>query len=297
MKQRLIIVFVFALVVSAVASILLYRVIASQMSVAKAAKPPDQVLVAARSLAIGDLIKDGDVKIADWGGTIPQGALLKPEDAIGRGVVEPIYEGEPILDSRVAAKGAGAGLAAIIPPGMRAVAVRVNDIAGVAGFVTPGMHVDILIAGTPPTATASGLGTQSKTLLQNMQVLSAGQDIQKDNEGKPANVGVVNLLATPEQAEVLSLASNEMRLQMVLRNPTDVEKPKTQSTAVQYLFTGVDGMPGPQAPKLPAPAKRAAPPPAPVLVAEKPKVDAPKPLPITVEVISGSRKMEATFQP
>ena len=181
MKQRLIIVFIFALAVSAVASVLLYRVIASQMT-AKAAKPPDQVLVAAHNLAIGDLIKDGDVKVADWGGAIPQGALLKAEDAVGRGVVEPVYEGEPILESRVAAKGAGAGLAAIIPPGMRAVAVRVNDIAGVAGFVTPGMHVDILIAGVPPGSPNGNLGTQSKTLLQNMQVLLPGEDYRSEGQ-------------------------------------------------------------------------------------------------------------------
>src|SRR5690242_20029767 len=96
---------------------------------ANATKPGNQVLVATRNLVSGDLIKDGDVKSADWGGAVPTGAILKPEDAIGRGVIEPIYLGEPIVESRIAAKGAGAGLAAIIPPGMRAVTVRVNDVA------------------------------------------------------------------------------------------------------------------------------------------------------------------------
>jgi pilus assembly protein CpaB len=225
---------------------------------------------------------------------------MKPEDAIGRGVIEPIYMGEPIVESRIAAKGAGAGLAAIIPPGMRAVAVRVNDVAGVAGFVTPGMRVDILLAGTPP-GSASNVGTLTKTLLQNVEVLSAGQNLQKDNEGKPVSVPIVNLLVTPEQAEVMSLASNEERIQMILRNPTDKESSKTRGTAVEYLFNGVDGMPGPQeAPKKVA-AKRAAPklsppPPPPTPVAAKPEPPKVVP-PLVVEVIHGSRRTEAKFEP
>jgi pilus assembly protein CpaB len=294
MKQRLVSVLVFALVVSAAASILIYRLINSQITAS--AKPGNRVLVASRNLERGDLIKDTDIKVADWGGDVPQGAIMKPEDAIGRGVIEPVYMGEPIVESRIAARGAGAGLAAIIPPGMRAVAVRVNDVAGVAGFVTPGMHVDILLAGTPP-GNPSNVGTLTKTLLQNVEVLSAGQNLQKDNEGKPVSVPIVNLLVTPEQAEVMSLASNEARIQMILRNPTDKEASKTRGTAIEYLFNGVDGMPGPPvAPKQVA-VKRAAPkPPPPPPPAAKPEpVKAPPP--IIVEVIHGSRRADAKFQP
>src|SRR5215475_870307 len=130
-------------------------------------------------------------------------------------------------------KGAGAGLAATIPPGMRAVAVRVNDIVGVAGFIRAGTHVDVLIAGTHPKGNG-GLGTLTKTLLQNVEVISAGQDITKDAEGKPVNVGVVNMLVTPEQAEVLSLASNETRIQLILRNPLDKAVTKTSGTSIAY---------------------------------------------------------------
>jgi pilus assembly protein CpaB len=293
-KQRLITVLIFALVVSAAASVLIYRLINSQITAS--AKPGNRVLMAARNLERGDLIKDADIKVADWGGALPPGAILKPEDAIGRGVIEPIYLGEPIVESRVAAKGAGAGLAAIIPPGMRAVAVRVNDVAGVAGFVTPGMRVDILLAGNPPGNTSS-VGTVTKTLLQNVEVLSAGQNIQKDNEGKPVSVPIVNLLVTPEQAEVMSLASNEERIQMILRNPTDKEESKTRGTAVEYLFNGVDGMPGPKtAPKAVA-AKRAAPKPPPPPVAAKAEPVKPPPPPIIVEVIHGSRRADAKFEP
>jgi pilus assembly protein CpaB len=295
-NKRLISVLIFALVVSAGASLVLYRLITSQME-ANAKAPANRLLVAAHNLDNGVLIKDGDIKVADWGGPIPTGAIVKPEDAIGRGVVQQIYEGEPLLETRVAAKGAGAGLAATIPPGMRAVALRVNDIVGVAGFVTPGMKVDILIAGTPPKGNG-GLGTLQKTLLQNVEVLSAGQNIQKDAEGKPISVGVVNMLVTPEQAEVLSLASNETRLQLVLRNPMDKEETHTRGTATAYLYDGKNGEPPTAvspAKTGTAPTKRAsapAPPPPPAPAKAKPE---PPPPPITVEVIHGSSRAQAKF--
>lgn len=297
MNKRLVSVLVFALVVSAVASYILYRVIDAQISNNKPA-PANRVLVATHNLDNGALVKDVDVRLADWGGPVPMGALLKTEDAVGRGVVSQIYEGEPILDTRLAAKGAGAGLAATIPPGMRAVAVRVNDIVGVAGFVIPGTKVDLLIAGTPPKGNG-GLGDVTKTLMQNVEVLSAGQNIQKDAEGKPISVGVVNMLVTPEQAEVLSLASNETRIQLILRNPMDKEETNTKGTTVSYLYENKNGLapaaggkPVATATKAGAP-KRAAvpPPPPPAPVKAKPE----PPPPITVEVIHGSSRAQSKF--
>ena len=108
----------------------------------------------------------------------------------------------------------------VIPRGMRAVAVPVNEVVGYAGFVVPGVHVDVLIFSTPPSGTA-GLGTQPRTLLQNIELLTVGQDFKKDAKGKPVAVQVVNLLVTPEQAEQLSLASHQTTIQLVLRNPLD----------------------------------------------------------------------------
>jgi pilus assembly protein CpaB len=290
MNKRLISVLIFALVVSAAASFLVYRLVVAQMAnSAKAAGA--RVVVASHNLQNGALIKDSDLKVADWGGPVPQGAITKPEDAIGRGVIEPIYEGEPVLESRVAQRGAGAGMAASIPPGMRAVAIRVNDVVGVAGFVTPGMRVDVLIAGNPPGPGSQQTGTRTKTLLQNVEVLSAGQNIQKDAEGKPVSVPVVNLLVTPEDAEVLSLASNETRIQLVLRNPTDKEPVKTPGTAIAYLFNGRQPLPPdkPAAPKT-RPAPKPAPPPPPAAAPPPDKVN------ITVEVIHGSKKTESKFE-
>jgi pilus assembly protein CpaB len=255
-------------------------------------------VVANRNLGNGELIKDGDVKMADWTGPIPPGAIMKPEDAVNRGVVESIYQGEAVVESRLAARGAGAGLAAIIPQGMRAVAVRVNDVVGVSGFAATGSHVDILIAGNPPGG--GNVGTVTKTLLQNIEILSAGQNIQKDAEGKPVTVPVVNLLVTPEQAEVLSLASNEARIQLILRNPTDKVESKTKGTAMAYLFSGGVAPPpealkalGQAAPQRQVRKPAPPPPPAP----EPPKVVAPPPPPpIVVEVIHGTKKVDQKFK-
>jgi len=292
-KQRLVFVVLFALVVSGAASAVLYRLISAQLAANKVAVS-SKVVVATRNLPSGELIKEVDVKIADWSGPMPVGALTKTEDALNRGVIEPIYQGEPLVESRVSKPGVGAGLASMIPAGMRAVAVRVNDVVAVSGFAAAGSHVDILIAGNPPGGNQAA-GTVTKTLLQNVEILSAGATIQKDAEGKPVSVPTVNLLLTPAQAEIMSLASNEARIQMVLRNPTDKEETKPPGTAMAYLFSG--GVAPPPAAAgagtaRPA-ARKAAPPPPPA----PPKVVVPPPPPpINVEVIHGSRKTEQKFQ-
>ncbi|HLK19081.1 MAG TPA: RcpC/CpaB family pilus assembly protein, partial [Bryobacteraceae bacterium] len=148
----------------------------------------------------------------------------------------------------------------------------------------------------PPGGAGSGLGTVTKTLLQNMQVLSAGQDMQKDAEGKPVSVPVVNLLVTPDQAETLSLASNEMHIQLVLRNPLDTQKVTTPGTAVSNLFTGDTGV-ALQPRPAPKPAVKTAAK-APLAKPVVPQVDPPKPVvPLTVEVITGTTRAETKFKP
>ncbi len=296
MNKRLLSVLAFALVISVVASLILYRLISTKL-VNSAKASTTQVAVASHDLDIGTLIKDSDLKSADWSGPQPKGAVANPSDAIGRGVVAAIYEGEPILDGRLAMRGAGAGLAATIPMGMRAVAVHVNDVVGVAGFVVPGMRVDILIAGNPPLAPVS-LGTQTKTLLQNIEVLSAGQNIQKDAEGKPNSVQVVNLLVSPAQAEILSLASNETRIQLILRNPLDNDTVKTPGTAIANLFSGNEGLPQATRPSVSTPRPRVRL----VSASKQTAVAPPEPakivLPVvTIEVFRGSNLTEIKVKP
>jgi len=281
MSQRVFTILLIALVISAGASYAVYRLVQTRIG-ASSGPVSSEILVASRNLQIGTLIKDTDLKTNPWVGQFPAGVLLKKEDAVGRGVISAIVEGEPLLDSRLAAAGAGGGLAATIPPGMRAVAVRVNDVVGVAGFVVSGMRVDVLIAGNPPGSAASG--PKVKTLLQNIEVLSAGQNFQKDGEGKPVQVQVVNLLVTPEQAETLSLASNETRIQLILRNPLDNEATKTPGSAMSTLFG--------EAKPLVAHDSRArvkAAPPAAVLPPPPP------PSPFLIEVLNGAKRTEVKF--
>lgn len=283
MNQRVSGILVIALLVSGAATYLVYHVVASRLS-----QPvPQAVMVvrAARTLEIGTLLRDADLTTGPWVGPLPGGMATKIEAVRGRGVVATIYPGEPVMESRLAATGAGAGLAATIPPGMRAVAVRVNDVVGVAGFVQPGMRVDVLVSGTVPNA-PPGNGPLVKTILQNVEVLSAGQNYQKDAEGKPVVVPVVNLLVDPEQAETLSLASNETRIQLVLRNPLDSQSAKTPGNSVAGLFGGVKATPDPVA--RPRPVVRVSAPPQPKVVI------APIP-PIEIEVFNGATRTEAKF--
>jgi pilus assembly protein CpaB len=234
MNRRLLNVLLIAFVVAAGCSYLVYRLVGNRLM---ATTPKStRVIVAATDVKLGSVLRDVDLTTTEMVGPLPQNVILRREDALGRGVISNLYQGEPILESRLAAVGSGGGLAATIRQGMRACAVKVDEVVGVAGFVTPGMRVDVLITGNPPGAANTNEGPKVKTLLQNIEVLSAGTDIQKDAEGKPQQVQVVNLLVTPDDAELLSLASNQTRIQLVLRNPLDTKVTSPPGTAMANLF-------------------------------------------------------------
>ena len=287
MNKRFVGVLIFAFIVALSVSAVFYRLMVNQSGTAKAAATTVRLALAARDLEMGSILRENDIRIADWPGAVPAGATARIQDLLGRGVTTPIYAREPIIESRLAPAGAGGGLAAMIPQGMRAVAIRVNEVVGVAGFVVAGMHVDILISGNAPGSSGS-LGTLTKTMLQNIEVLSAGQDFKKDAEGKPIMVQVVNLLVTPEQAEQLSLASNQTTIQLILRNPLDRQTTQTPGAAMSNLFTGGKF-------KAPQPAEeqpiRPRPAPKPAAVREAPK----KEEPFVMELLSGTKRAEAKF--
>jgi Flp pilus assembly protein CpaB len=281
-----------ALVVASGASYVAYRLVRNTLAKSSTTATTSQVVVAKRNLEIGTIVKKEDVGMAQWVGAVPKGVITLEKDALDRGVVSTVYEGEPIVESRLANLGAGGGMAATIPPGMRACAVRVDQVVGVAGFAVPGMRVDVLIMGSPPGGATSD-GPKIKTVLQNVQVLSAGQNIQKDAEGKPVQVQVVNLLVTPEQAEILSLASNESKIQLILRNPLDTEASKTEGSTMASLFSGVKTKAPAQAAGTAARTAPAAVKP-PVAPPKTPAIQAP-PAIYLIEVINGPRKDQAKF--
>src|ERR1700733_887950 len=274
MNRRLLLILVSAFVIAAACSYLVYRVVGTRLALGQ--QKSTRVIVAVNDVKLGSVLKDADLSTTDISGPLPKGAILKRQDAIGRGVVSDLYQGEPIVESRLAAVGSGGGLAATIRQGMRACAVKVDEVVGVAGFVTPGMRVDVLISGNPPGPVNITEGPKVKTLLQNIEVLSAGTDIQKDAEGKPQQVQVVNLLVTPEQAELLSLASNQTRIQLVLRNPLDTKLDQPPGTAMAQLFADTN------APK-------------PKPVVSGPKISKATPRIYLVEVFNGSKKTETKF--
>jgi len=222
------------------------------------------IVVTTRPLSVGAVVKPADVKIAKVPAeAFPKGAYSKVEEVLDRPIISNILLEEPILDGRLAAKGAGLGLAPEIPAGMRAVTVRVNDVAGVAGFVLPGMHVDVLVTGRPP----GGDGDITSTVLQNMLVLASAQTLQPDARGQAIQAPTVTLLATPEQAETLTLANIDGRIQLVLRNSSDSATEKTAGRYVDELFGGSRR----QAPAA-APAAAPKPKPKPVETAQAPPV-------------------------
>lgn len=241
MNRRLLTTLAIAFIIAAICGFVVYRMVGTHIASTRTQQTV-KVVAAATDIKLGTILAPANITTVEMSGTLPPGAITDPKQAIGRGALTDIYQGEPLIQARLAAPGSGGGLAPTIPPGMRAIAIRVDQVVGVAGFVTPGMRVDVIVIGTPPNA--QGSEQLSKTILQNVQVLSAGTDIARDNAGKPQQVQVVNILVTPEQAEVISLATGgSNRIQLVLRNPLDTKDVKVPVTAMANLFTGAPEKP------------------------------------------------------
>jgi pilus assembly protein CpaB len=160
-------------------------------------------------------------------------------DVVGRGVITQVVTNEPLLDVKLADRGQG-GLQITIPEGMRAIAVRVDEVIGVAGFVTPGTRVDVFL-----TVDQENVSTQersvTKLIMQNVQALASNQQAQRDPEGNPVLATVITVLVTPDDAEKLILAGSRGRIQMALRNLVDVKDVTTDGARISELLTGVSG--------------------------------------------------------
>jgi pilus assembly protein CpaB len=218
-RNRLLLIGILALGVGALVSYMVYTTLRRTVATVKEANT--QVVVAAIDLQLGSKLEDKDLSVIRLPGSdLPQGYYQNKADILGRGVVVPIAKGEFILPSKLAAENAGAGLPSLIPPGMRAVSVRVNEVVAVAGFVTPGTRVDVLLTGNTP-GVAEALTT---TVLENVEVLAAGQKLQRSAQGEPQTVPVITLLVSPEDTQKLIMASNEGRIQLSLRNPLDTSE-------------------------------------------------------------------------
>src|ERR1700758_2848686 len=232
-RTRLLMIGVLALAAGLLAAVYVYKNLQPRNA---ATADTAEVMVAANDLQVGARVEDHDVKIIRIQSTdMPPGAPRKKADVIGHGVIIPISKGEFILPNRLAGENAGSGLPALIPPGMRAVSVRVNEIVSVAGFVTPGTRVDVLLTGAP---TGSG-EQQTTTVLQNVAVLASGHTLERTSSGEAQNTAVITLLVTPDDAQRLTLASTEGHIQLALRNPLDTKQDDVPASNARGLFRGL----------------------------------------------------------
>lgn len=202
----------------------------------EAATPSRTALVANRDLPAGAVIRREDVKSVSWpGSAVPRGLATQTGDVVGRGLITEVRENEPLLEWKLAHRDGGGGLPITIPEGMRAVSVRVDEVVGVAGFVLPGTRVDVLATVVPGTDRRQ---TTTRMILQNVRTLAADQQHQQDIDGEPKYVTVVTLLLTPEEAETLTLAATEGRIQLALRNTLDSGEINTTGQRITSLVAG-----------------------------------------------------------
>jgi pilus assembly protein CpaB len=230
-RNRLLMIGVLALALGAFVSVLVYKNLQGKGPVETGV----DVIVAANDIQVGAKIEEHDIHLAKFPATsLPSGAYNKRSQVLGRGVVVPIAKGEFVLPTKLAPENAGSGLPSLIPPGMRAVSVRVNEIVSVAGFVTPGTRVDVLLTGTPNGSSEQ----QTTTVLQNVAVIASGHTLERTATGEAQTTPVITLLVSPDDAQRLTLASSEGHIQLSLRNPLDTKQDDVAASNAKGLYKG-----------------------------------------------------------
>lgn len=210
----------------------------------QAAHATTQIVASSGELPSGITLAAKDVTMVDWPSSmLPAGNYAKMEEVVGKPLLYPLGAKEPILKRNLGVEGSGIGLAGKIPEGMRATAVRSNEISGVAGFLYPGSHVDVLATFTVP----GGNQPMTQTVLQDVEVLTAGQTTEPDPQGKPQTVNVVTLLVNPENSQKLQLASAQGTIQFVLRSGIDQKSVELRPTRLDQL-AGIEKPPAPPTP-------------------------------------------------
>jgi pilus assembly protein CpaB len=235
-RMRVFLVLLLALTAGGALALGTYNYVSSTPSSSQAAAIPSKpVVVAAADLPLGSELTADDVKVIEWpASSVPAEAISDPKEVVGRGLLMPVVQYELILPLKLASKEAGAGLPPVIPPGLRAVSVRVNEVIGVAGYVVPGTRVDVLTTINPGQQQTT---MTSKVILTDVQVLAAGTKIDNTTDkDKPVPVSVVTLLVNPDEAERLTLASSEGKIQLALRNPLDRSAPATRGVRPAVLL-------------------------------------------------------------
>jgi len=301
-RTRMLVLAIVALALSGAVTYLTYRILQTRL---QPAEETMQVVVASKRLPIGSRLTAEDVRLSNWPKGAPlEGTFSDPGAVVGRGALVAILPNEPILESKLAPREVGAGLSAVIPDGMRAVSIQVNNVIGVAGFVHPGSRVDVILTGTPPPGSATAAGKEApredmaaKIVLENIQVIAAGQNVEQDAAGQPQTAQVVTLLVTPEQAAKISLATSDGKIQLALRNPLDLEKVDPPLVYRSALYHGTTLEPTPsRQPSGTAARAASGPGRARILAAPPPPSPPPPPRVFEVELIQGTKRTSEKFQ-
>ena len=236
-RSRLLLIGIVALALGALVSFTVYRNLQSRAGGNNA--PGVDVVIATGDIQVGAKIEDKDVKVVRFpSGDLPPSCFHQKSSVVGRGVVLPIAKGEFVLPLKLAGENAGYGLPSLIPPGMRAVSVRVNEVVSVAGFVLPGTRVDVLLTGNPSGASEQ----QTTTVLENVAVIATGQRLERNSAGDPQMTPVITLLVSPDDAQKLTLASTQGRIQLALRNPVDTKQQDLPTVKSNSLYKNISAI-------------------------------------------------------
>jgi pilus assembly protein CpaB len=275
-RTRLLMIGVVALALGAAVALIVYKNL--QRGGSSSNEPGADVIVAADDIQVGARIEEHDLRTVKYpSSALPGGTYSARSKVLGRGVILPISKGEFILPSKLAPENAGSGLPSLIPPGMRAVSVRVNEVVSINGFVGPGTRVDVLLTGTPNGSSEN----QTTTVLQNVAVIAAGNRLERNAAGDAQNTPVITLLVSPDDAERLTLASSEGHIQLALRNPLDTQQQDVAAANAKGLYKG--GTPAPA----PSPVHVH-----PVKLLKPPPPSTPPPSVLSIEVYQGDKKAD-----
>ena len=225
-----------ALVVAALATFGVYRFLQANAAPKQMATRP--VVVANKDIPEGASVTRESLALVSWPlASVPVGAYSSVDSVVGRVTRVNVFNGEAIVPGRLAPSGTGPGLELKIPPGQRAMAVRINDVAGISGLIQPNSRVDVLV-----TLTEAVTGKQvAKLFMENMRVLSVGTDIQRDASGKPNAATTVTLGVTPDEAERLAVAMNTGSIQLVLRGYGDPDSVRTRGATSGDVLSQLRG--------------------------------------------------------
>jgi pilus assembly protein CpaB len=284
-RSRHLVVLAVAIVTASIASFGVYRAV-ERMPARQITMAHQTVVVATRSMAIGTELTEKDVKLIAWPADSPvPGAISSVKDVVNRGLLAAVLQNEPITTNKVASADSGAGLPPAIPPGMRAISVRVNDVVGVAGFVAPGSRVDLVVTIRRQN------DSMTRTVASNVQVLTAGTRQEQEKpapDAKPTATTVVTLIVPPDDAERIALAQSEGQIMLVLRNPLDRDLTVTPGVRTAALLGQAEA---PAAPVVKAPARRK-----PVVTPPPVEPPPPPPPPRTVEAIRAAKRTDEVIK-